>query len=275
MKLTVGSCSVENQNTVLKKAYLVLSTSIPLPMNSVPAQLNGSPLSRHMDIVSVRDGLVLSLFVSVVIAAKPKANIPSARETTQLFLTMLLKGHVPSAQALGSMINKFDTKSFLEEAINIIFMEKLWCSHGTLKSNDDEKSLTDLCLGFIDDVQLQIHAIVGLAWVGKGLLLRGHEKVKDVIMILLDCLLPAGSLHSSNLKRVFDPSVTKAAADAFHLLMSDSESCLNRRFHAIIRPLYKQRLFSVVMPILLSSIKESDSDFSRYMLFLKPILLYF
>ena len=26
---------------------------------------------------------------------------------------------------------------------------------------------------------LSVHAIIGLVWLGKGLLMRGHEKVKD------------------------------------------------------------------------------------------------
>lgn len=288
MKLTVASCSREIQITIIQKAYTVLSSNTSLlqkksTLTSVPVQLEGLRLTQLMDNFSGKDELVLSLFASVIIAIHPRIEIPNVKEILHLFLTTLLKGHVPSAQALGSMINKFDTKSsradisygfMLEDAIDIIFKTKLLNSqdNGVLSSDDTEMGLTDLCLGFVDNRELQINAIVGLAWVGKGLLLRGHEKLKDVIMILLECLLPGSTIHASKLKeglsesilKDFHPSLKKTAADAFHLLMSDSEACLNKKFHAIVRPLYKQRLFSVVMPILQSSIRKSDSSFSRY-----------
>ncbi|PON54356.1 Coatomer beta subunit [Parasponia andersonii] len=292
MKLTVASCSGEIQNAIIQKAYTVLSSNTSLllkesSLTSIPIRLEGLQLTERANSFSGKDELVLSLFASVIIAVQPKIEIPNVKEILRLFLTTLLKGHVPSAQALGSMINKFGTKSnradisygfMLEEAIDIIFETKSWNSqdNGVLSSDDNEMGLTDLCLGFVDDRQLQINSIVGLAWVAKGLLLCGHEKVKDVIMILLECLLPGGSIRASKSKpglseriseKDLHPSVKKSAADAFHLLMSDSEVCLNRKFHAIIRPLYKQRLFSVVMPILQSSIRNSNSSFSRSLLY--------
>ncbi|PON88549.1 Coatomer beta subunit [Trema orientale] len=292
MKLTVASCSGEIQNAIIQKAYTVLSSNTSLllkesTLTSIPIRLEGLQLTERADSFSGKDELVLSLFASVIIAVQPRIEIPNVKEILRLFLTTLLKGHVTSAQALGSMINKFGTKSnradisygfMLEEAIEIIFKTKSWNSqdNGVVSSDDNEIGLTDLCLGFVDDRQLQINSIVGLAWVGKGLLLCGHEKVKDVIMILLECLLPGGSIRASKSKQGLSErisekdlhhSVKKSAADAFHLLMSDSEVCLNRIFHAIIRPLYKQRLFSVVMPILQSSIRNSDSSFSRSLLY--------
>ena len=282
MKLTVASCPEQAQNSVLQKAYTVLSSSTSLPLKSstltsIPVQLEGSPVSQHINNSSQRDEFILSLFASVIIAVQPRTEIPNVSEITRLFLTTLLKGHVPSAQALGSMINKFDSESkgtgissdsMLQEAIDIIFTTKLWSSHDkcVLESNGNEISFIDLCRGCLNSTHLQIHAMVGLAWVGKGLLLRGHERLKDVIMILLDCLLSDGNIHALKLKHDLHHSVMKTAADAFHLLMSDSEFCLNKTFHAIARPLYKQRLFSMMMPILESSIKKSDSSFSRYTL---------
>lgn len=289
MKLTVGCCSEEIQDIILRKAYTVLSSNLSLLVNkslstSIPVQLEESQLIQCTEHISQRDELVLSLFASVIIAVQPRTEIPDVREILHLFLTTLLMGHVPSAQALGSMINKYDTKSkgaeisrefTLDETIDIIFKPKSGNTHnnGVLESNGNEMGLADLCLGFVNNRQLQVHAIVGLAWVGKGLLLRGHEKVKDVIRILLECLMPDGGTRTSNSKQGssenvpdqdLHPFIMKCAADAFHLLLSDSDDCLNKKFHAIIRPLYKQRLFSVVMPLLQSLIKKSDPSFSRY-----------
>lgn len=105
--------------------------------------------------------------------------------------------------------------------------------------------------------------------------MRGHEKVRDITMTILSCLLSDSDVGALSLKQ--GPSkdsteqdvlaVMKSAADAFHILMCDSEACLNRRFHTIIRPLYKQRYFSTMMPIVLSSVAKSDSPITRSMLY--------
>ncbi|KAF3450688.1 hypothetical protein FNV43_RR06777 [Rhamnella rubrinervis] len=297
MKLAVGSCSEENQNTIIQKAYSILSSNTSLLLKEstsilTPIHLEGLQLTQQMDKFSCKDEWILLLFASVIVAGRPKMHIPNIKEILKLFVATFLKGYVPSAQALGSMINKLGPKATeaenssdyaLEEAMDMIFKTKISNSfdNGVLSQcdgtcNGSEMVLADLCLGFVDNRLLQVHAIVGLTWIGKGLLLRGHEKVKDVIMILLQCLLSDGSEGASELEQSLlentreqdlDLSVINSAADAFHILMSDSDDCLNRKFHAIVRPLYKQRFFSIAMPILQSLIVKSDSSFSRCMLY--------
>lgn len=295
MKLAVGSCSEESQNIIIQKAYSVLSSNTSLILKeststSTPVHLERLQLTQQIDKFSHKDEMILLLFASVIMAARQKTHIPNVREILHLFIASFLKGYVPSAQALGSMINKWGPKSngmeiscdcSLEEAIYIIFNAIPWHSYNSSVSGKCEATsnglfeigLADLCVGYVNNRLLQVHAIVGLAWIGKGLLLRGHEKVKDVTMILLQCLLSDGSVGASNLKQSLlektceqdlHPSMMKSAADAFHILMSDSDDCLNRKFHAIVRPLYKQRFFSTMMPILLSLVVKSDTSFSRY-----------
>ncbi|KAM1359642.1 hypothetical protein ACFX11_046614 [Malus domestica] len=291
MKLAVGSCSDESQKIMVDKAYSVLSSNISIPFKeSMDAtssiQLQELHVSEQRDTFSHRDEWIVSLFASIIIAVHPKTQIANLKGLLHLFMTTLLKGCVPVAQALGSVINKLGTKSkdtenskdcTLEEAIDMIFGTNIWSfnENGVLKtsgtSNGIKVSLTDLCLGFSSNKQLQVRALVGLAWIGKGLLLLGHEKVKDVTKIFLECLLSEGRKRAMELQQGLENSyeqhsVMRTAADAFHILMSDSEVCLNRKFHAITRPLYKQRFFSSVMPILQSMIINSDSSLSRYML---------
>jgi len=50
-------------------------------------------------------------------------------------------------------------------------------------------------------------------------------------------------------------------------MMSDSEVCLNKKFHARIKPLYKQRFFSTMTPIFLSKIKEATSMITKLALY--------
>ncbi|XP_019458712.1 PREDICTED: MMS19 nucleotide excision repair protein homolog [Lupinus angustifolius] len=286
MKLSVASCSVESQNTITQKANSVLSSNSNFQLN----ELDRLPLTPGKYDIPLRDEWILSLFASVIIAVSPKTCIPNIRVLLHLFMKTLLKGVVPVAQALGSMINKLLSNSndaeissdlTLEEALDFIFNTKIWFSSTDLlqrcngTSNGKEMVLTDLCLGISNDRSLQINALCGLSWIGKGLLLRGHEKIKDISMIFMECLISglksALPLVQDSLESIeeqnLDPLVMKSAADAFHILMSDSEVCLNKKFHAIVRPLYKQRFFSSMMPIFLQLITKSLSPSSRSFLY--------
>ncbi|XP_061359137.1 MMS19 nucleotide excision repair protein homolog isoform X2 [Gastrolobium bilobum] len=283
MKLSVGSCSVESQNIIIQKAYSILSAHTNFQLNEVERL----PLTPVKYDIPPRDEAILSLFASVVIAVCPKTHIPNIKVLLHLFIITLLRGVVPAAQALGSMINKFISKPngavdiTLEEALDVIFNTKICFSSTDMLrrfngiSNGSEMVLTDLCLGIANDRLLQINAICGLSWIGKGLLLRGHEKIKDITMILIECLISGtnnalpliqDSLENAE-EQNWDPLAMKCAADAFHVLMSDSEVCLNRKFHAIIRPLYKQRFFSSIMPMFQQLITKSHSSFSRSFLY--------
>lgn len=133
MKISVGSCSVESQNIILQKAYSIISSHTNFQFNEV----GRSPLTPEKYDISPRDEGVLSLFASVTIAVSPKTHIPNIRGVLRLFIIALLKGVVPVAQALGSMINKFiskanDAENFndltLEEALDVIFSTKIWVS---------------------------------------------------------------------------------------------------------------------------------------------------
>ena len=55
----------------------------------------------------------------------------------------------------------------------------------------------------------------------------------------------------------------KCVGDVFHVIMSDSEECLNRTYHANIKPLYKQHFFITLILVLLSLIVKSKSPLVR------------
>ncbi|KAL1298236.1 MMS19 nucleotide excision repair protein homolog isoform X1 [Arachis ipaensis] len=268
MKVSVASCSVDSQNTIILKAYTVLLSHTNFQLNKVERM----PLSPGQYDISDRDEWILSLFASAIIAVCPKTRIPNIRVLLDLFMIMHLRGIVPAAQALGSIINKLASKSSsaesssdltLEEALDIIFCTKLWFSTSDMLqrtgANGSAMVITDLCLGGANDRLLQINAVCGLSWIGKGLLMCGQEKIKDIAMIFIGCLKTE--------EQPLDPLVMKCAADAFHVLMSDSDVCLNKKFHAIIRPLYKQRFFSSMMPVFQQLITNSHPSFSRSFLY--------
>ncbi|XP_068637897.1 MMS19 nucleotide excision repair protein homolog isoform X2 [Aristolochia californica] len=261
MRITVRGCSPENQGMIVQKAYKVFVTSAFFHSREIQSRLtsfNPEELAQDFFILSCRDEWVISLFASVLISLHPQTPVPEVKMILNIFMTiLLLKGHVPVAQALGSVINKWPLKvkttealnsCTLDEALEVVFERGLQKVPG----------VTKLCesIGTI-----QIHAIVGLGWIGKGLVMRGHEKVKEVVMLLLECV-QSKKLGPTN-RQDLDDLVRISAADAYRLLMSDSEVCLNKKFHATLRPLYKQHFFSTMMPLFLSSIKECDSPSTR------------
>lgn len=240
MKHGVASCSEDSQSMILDKAFNILSSSTTFQVDESmkPAE---DPC---------RDEWIISLFDSVIIALHPKTHLKDSERLLKILMRALLNGHVPSAHALGSLFNKMPLKeNSLEEAFGITSIRL---------SDGVNKQLSNV----------NVNTIVGLAWMGKGLIMRGHEKVKDVIKFFLSYLIPNGDFPTSN--GGIDSSgdykdLMRAAADSFSIIMSDSEACLNKRLHAIIKPLYKQRLFNMVMPILLASIVKSDSPIIRYL----------
>ncbi|CAL5439668.1 unnamed protein product [Camellia sinensis] len=295
VKLAVANCSEESQSIIVQKAFNVLLSSTfsskEIISGTTSTKLEASQLNHGLNSFPCRDQWRVSLFASVIIALRPQTHIPNVKAIVHIFLTTLLSGHVPAAQALGSIVNKLPLKintmetsdgCSLEEVLDIIFSTSVWTSdgNGLLRrvcgtGDGSDISLSGLRLSNVNNSLLHIHAIVGLAWMGKGLLMRGHEKVRDITMTILSCLLSDSDVGALPLKQ--GPSkdsteqdvlaVMKSAADAFHILMSDSEACLNRRFHTSIRPLYKQRYFSTMMPIVLSSVAKSDSPITRSMLY--------
>ncbi|KAM3380162.1 MMS19 nucleotide excision repair protein isoform X1 [Capsicum galapagoense] len=280
VKQAVTGCSVESQEKVLQKAIAVMQTSSFFLSKDLILGTDlfnkKTQLGQISEGLSSRDEWITSLFASVVIALRPQAQIPNIRLLLQLLSMTLLEGHIPSAQALGSLVNKLPLNMSedcsLEEVIDAVFKNVMWRNISIGKEGNDGGAVD---MGNLSLSSLNSHAVVGLAWIGKGLLMRGHEKLKDVTMTFLSLLVANGDQGNSlpfN-GQMKDPAehrvlcLRKSAADAFHILMSDSDACLSRNYHAIIRPLYKQRFFNIMMPMFLSAIVKCDSSTTRCFLY--------
>ncbi|KAK4427289.1 MMS19 nucleotide excision repair protein [Sesamum alatum] len=290
MKKAVASCSEQSQEIIIDKASGVLFSStvfgsVGFKSGSSILKEEGLQQTQNYGNSFGRYEWLTSLLASVVIALRPQTGIPNGKMILQLFITSLLNGHVPSAHALGSLVNKLplETKEIessrrlsLNEALDMILYSFIGtCRYDSTSGNDGSGvNISSLRLN-TSRIQLEINTVIGLAWIGKGLLMRGHEKVKDITMTLLSFLTldcEAGvPKQFQNLVKVLDEEgvhqLMKCAADAFRIIMSDSGECLNRMYHATIRPLYKQRFFSTIMPILLSLVVKSESSYARSMLY--------
>ncbi|KAK9690173.1 hypothetical protein RND81_09G109300 [Saponaria officinalis] len=284
IKLEVSMCSEDDQRAIYQKAFKVISSDNSFSPELISSQLKGLTITQDLECLSYRDKWLISLFASVIIALHPQTLSPISRAVIELLLISFLKDDVTSAQALGSIVNKMTLKDSqlqspncmcLDDVLELIVKLTLGsCSDFFLKYDCEIINQSKSCRNVSDCLLFQTNCVTGLAWIGKGLLMRGHERLKDITTIFLKFLV-----SSSELEVVLEQnewlgrdksmilSLANSAADAFHVFLSDSENCLNKTFHATVRPLYKQRFFSFVMPILLSSAKESISREARSSLY--------
>ncbi|CAM8944187.1 unnamed protein product [Rhodiola kirilowii] len=293
MKVAVAYCTVEKQSRILEKAYDVLSSSDRCILVAFKSCTNSSSMKDepHTKDVSSRQCInewLMSLFASVIMALRPQTSIPNERAVMRTFVISLLDGHVPSAQALGSMFNKLHMKTNEESLLVHCHVKELVSSlyndppsnvfewSGSDKNYSSEDGLPYLSFKAEEASPVSVHAIWGLAWMAKGMLMRGHEKANDIIEVLLSLLLCNEKLDELPVKtglpddgrsQNFLILILETAADAFAVMMSDSNVCLNTRFHAVMRPLFKQRLLSTMTPVFLSAIRKCHSSFSRNMLY--------
>lgn len=270
MKLLVGVCTEEQQSLIVQKAYGIVSSMLSLPLKSMTHHILG--VDELVPSHSVHGTALISMLSSVIIGLRPQTPAPNMMVMINLFTAYLLKGQMPAAYALASIFNKylhnpeFSHECQLDKILDVIlekcFSTVLASNHPKVShsSHDSTDNSSDGPSGNI----VSINILPGLAWIGKGLLMRGDEKVKDISMFLLKCLCldeTSASILSHQEELLFsdssDITLATSAAGVFHVIMSDSEVCLNKKFHARIKPLYKQRFFSILMPIFLSKIKES------------------
>ncbi|XP_078168871.1 ARM repeat superfamily protein isoform X3 [Carex rostrata] len=230
MKHLVAVSTVNHQSIIIKKSHEIIVNSVSCPAELFTTvfqnleQLASSPPS------SIQDLNLISLFASVITALSAQTPLPCSNSNSSsdlvsnLFLFFLLRGHVPAAQALASVINKnpIDNK-----AIGFIL--------SILLEGAENKQL------YKKDI------ILGFAWIGKGMAMRGDDRSKEIIRFLLKLVI--SSQHGLD--------AALSAVDGLHVIMGDAEGCLSKQFHAVIKPLYKQRLFSTLLPVLLSSMNEA------------------
>ncbi|CAD6220938.1 unnamed protein product [Miscanthus lutarioriparius] len=283
MKLLVGVCTEEQQSLIVQKAYSIISSMFSLPLKLMTDRLLA--VDELVPSHSVPETALISMFSSIIVGLRPQTPVPDMMVTINLLSVFLLNGKMPAAYALASIFNKYlhnpefshenQLDKILDDILERCFLTVLAnscskISHSSAGTSDDV-NFSDV---FSGNKLSKINILSSLAWIGKGLLMRGDEKVKDISMFLLKILCSDEILASipSHQEEPYgghssDTSLTICVASAFHVMMSDSEMCLNKKFHARIKPLYKQRFFSILMPIFLSKIKETTAVTTKLALY--------
>ncbi|VAI80613.1 unnamed protein product [Triticum turgidum subsp. durum] len=217
MKLLVRVCTEEQQSLIVQKACGIVSLMLSLPVKALTRHLLS--VDELVPAHSVQDTALVCMLSSVIVGLWPQTPVPEMMMMINLFSVFLLNGHIPAAHALASIFNKylqnseFSHEIKLDKILDVILGGcfsivlpssnlKMSCSPAATLDN---ANFSDSLPGSIGS---KIDILCGLAWIGKGLLMRGDEKVKEISLFLLKCL-------SS------DASLATAAADAFHVMMGD------------------------------------------------------
>ncbi|KAH9301186.1 hypothetical protein KI387_012769, partial [Taxus chinensis] len=302
MRVSVQYCPEDLQKGILLKSLDIISIRLQsLSAASPVASLtNLDAMQANVTLVDKpeQEEWKIALFASVVVALDPKIVLHNERKILKLLLSVILrKGNrmikVAAAQALGSMINKCpvvanDSTSnifTLDEAIHFVLDEGLLriVENNTLQiqsefAQNKTLSLAPRDIDADDSIVVQIQAVTAVAWIGKGLAMRGHDKISDVAMLLLNILRLTSNMYTSSPQNDSDKSeversmgekskVAEAAADGLRIIMEDTRTSLNKDCHAFMRPLYKQRFFTSIIPVLVLAIKEAAASPSRILLY--------
>lgn len=280
MKLLVGVCTEEQQTLIVQKAYSMVSSVLPLPPKSMTHCLLA--VDELVPSHSVQETALIGMLSSVIVSLRLQTPVPDMIVMINLLTVFLLNGKLPAAYGLASIFNKhlhnpeFSHENQLDKILDDIlgrcFTTVLANSYSKISHSSVDTS-NDANFSYVSsgNIPSKIDILSGLAWIGKGLLMRGDEKIKDISMFLLKCLCSGETVASTPAHEEeycgsdsSDTSIATSAAGAFNIMMSDSEVCLNKKFHARIKPLYKQRFFSIMTPIFLSKIKEATSMTTKY-----------
>ncbi|KAG0566152.1 hypothetical protein KC19_7G042200 [Ceratodon purpureus] len=209
----------------------------------------------------------VALLASVIVSLRPSTIVPNK----QSLLTLLMRAAQSqkpllvtetAAQAVASMLNKWVVASAneadrftLDKAVNMALGEGCL---SLITSNSVPDNLEETGLG--RDVS-KVSGVRAAAWIGKGLAMRGHNGVSDVASILLRLLLSGASKEEESC------SLAMAAAEGLGIILKDSDVCLNKAHHAVIRPLYKQRFFSSMLKPLLEAVRSSSDTHVKLWLY--------
>ncbi|CAL5091158.1 unnamed protein product [Urochloa decumbens] len=277
MKLLVGVCTEEQQTLIVQKAYSMVSSVLPLPLKSMTRRL--LVVDELVRSHSVQETALVGMLSSVIVGLRPQTPVPDMIVMINLFTVFLLNGKLPAAYALASIFNKYlhdqELDKILDSILERCFSTVLANRYSKIPHSSADTS-NDANFSYVSsgNILSKIDILSGLAWIGKGLLMRGDEKVKGISMFLLKCLCSDEVLAGtpSHKEESYgsgssNTSISTSAAGAFNVMMSDSEVCLNKKFHARIKPLYKQRFFSILTPIFLSKIKEATSMTTKLALY--------
>ncbi|XP_063434209.1 MMS19 nucleotide excision repair protein homolog [Mytilus trossulus] len=127
-----------------------------------------------------------------------------------------------ACKCLAGIVNKHPD---ILQTIDLSDIEK------TVQNKTSESRLSDLQI---------------IIWLTKALVMRGHQRAQTMILFLMSLLS--------------DPDIGREAADGFNTILTDSDDVLNRQMKAVIRMMYKQRLFVENVSHLVKSFDTTGQD---------------
>ncbi|XP_055351288.1 MMS19 nucleotide excision repair protein homolog [Paramacrobiotus metropolitanus] len=140
---------------------------------------------------------------------------------------------------------------FCADEISSVFAAQ--CIGGILNRVDDDETFDNLLRDIMDEQPLakarsqERRYLRVLIWITKALVLHGRR----VSLILKLAQISVDHLNSKK--------SGEEAADGFRVVLEDSSFVLNPSMNAIVSPLFRQKFFNVVLPLVLNSYKEIEN----------------
>ncbi|CAM6086603.1 unnamed protein product [Calypogeia fissa] len=294
-RVTIRACTEGAQEKILSKATTVLldwgitNTSVDTSMkqNAVMHDCTTYTTTKFIE----ERGWLVALVASIVLGLCPLVVFPKRHLLLKTFVKMsiseasFLKTKV-AAQATASLINKWkDTLSgdrrpegkidTLDEAIRAVVDETFMPVINQHMGDHDSSATTvvDDSVHEECDKNKMVRAVHALAWIGKGLAMRGHARISDIAGTLMALLESEGlkaapvldalvdQVDSRNLSSVV--ALAQAAAEGIGIIVKEDATCLDRVHNATVRPLFKQRFFTSMLPPLQEAVRRAGNSSYR------------
>jgi len=217
---------VQSADTSVQEGFLKKMSSVFIEGNCSTIAPN-IPSFQPFQSASPSQNQLQLIFMNIIFCVKRNVPIPSFSTVIDQLLKsssdLNAKISLAASQSLACLINKTPVGPALESTTSSI-LEKLW--------------------GKIDEDNAQFdRPLQTLLWVTKALVMRDHTSGYTSIRRLCDNLKSA-SLGSN-------------IAQGLGILFDDKDGVLEKEYDAQIKALYKQKVFTQVLPLILRGVDEA------------------
>ncbi|KXS10074.1 ARM repeat-containing protein [Gonapodya prolifera JEL478] len=197
--------------------------------------LRFEPLKRNATESAAR---VVPILLSAVTAITPATQLPLSSPSDFLYSLSAEAIASPSPRH-GACLSK----------IAAVILNK-WDRGGQLSHRVENDICPELETYLDGDGPLVVPALVAYAWLARALVLKSSK---------------LGMKMASKLISVLGNNATsKLGIEALETLLSDSEDVISKQNAAVIKPLYKQKLFTTLLPIINEGIRTASSERIRH-----------
>ncbi|DBA01808.1 TPA: hypothetical protein N0F65_002924 [Lagenidium giganteum] len=248
-RTTMQSVSAETQQLF---ANATIATFLSTEAYSAAGAASSSFHPSYLQLVPLFSAVINSASRSVVLPeisqvinrllelAQSVAAAPPATDAThQGIQTICSDAALSAAKSLASIINKMSDGEEFDALINLLL----------------ESKLSKILVDEQEELSVRVVALQIYVWIAKALVIRGHRvHAPTCLQFLCQFIAPSTDTSATDTSHL-----RMEVAKSFKLLVTEHPDVLNRKCGASITLLYRQRMFDLVFPALLSYIQTHSS----------------